>query len=125
MTHIRTDPACILHRPPRTAWGRWRFKRGRGRGCRVCVLGWSLSDLLRHRHATCEFGHCHLRMSQRTFDATRNVGPAVRQREPREAKLDELLGLSVVVDAAVPDGSWHLAENAKPHRVVHAGRVSE
>lgn len=42
--HTRTDPACVKHRPPRTAFGRWRFNRGRGRGCRVCVPPMSADD---------------------------------------------------------------------------------
>jgi hypothetical protein len=43
--HVPTDPACRLHRPPVTRWGRWRFDRARGKGCPVCVprRGWVLA----------------------------------------------------------------------------------
>ena len=34
--HTRTDPACVLHRPPTTTIGRWWFDRRRGRRCRAC-----------------------------------------------------------------------------------------
>lgn len=37
MSHRRTDPACVEHRPPRTVLSRWRFKRARGRVCRDCL----------------------------------------------------------------------------------------
>jgi len=35
--HVTTDPACARHRPPRTWWQRWRFGRGRGFSCLVCM----------------------------------------------------------------------------------------
>ena len=37
--HRRTDPGCMRHRLPRTAFGKWRFERARGRECPVCYPG--------------------------------------------------------------------------------------
>ncbi|GAB6938344.1 hypothetical protein ACQP60_04275 [Isoptericola variabilis] len=37
--HRTTDPACGLHRPPRTRWQRWQFDRARGLACPLCTGG--------------------------------------------------------------------------------------
>lgn len=38
--HERTDPACRLHRAPRTAIGRWHHNRNWGLACPECVGRW-------------------------------------------------------------------------------------
>lgn len=37
MRHVRTDPVCRRHRPPRSRLGRWWFDRHRGQVCPVCA----------------------------------------------------------------------------------------
>lgn len=36
MRHHRTDPACIEYNEPRTPFGGWWLKYGRGKICRAC-----------------------------------------------------------------------------------------
>lgn len=44
MKHVKTDPACLHHRPPRTWWQRWRFERGHGHECPICTLGLNIAQ---------------------------------------------------------------------------------
>lgn len=44
MKHVKTDPACLRHCPPRTWWQRWRFERAHGRECPLCMLGLNIAQ---------------------------------------------------------------------------------
>lgn len=36
MRHVRTDPACVIHKPPRGRISAWWFDRHRGVICPIC-----------------------------------------------------------------------------------------
>lgn len=52
LAHIRTDPICVYHRPPRGHISTWWFDRHRGLSCRRCA-----TSRVEHRYDP-ETGRC-------------------------------------------------------------------
>jgi hypothetical protein len=48
--HIRTDPICVYHRPPKGRISTWWFDRHRGLSCPRCGICGSNSRLIREHY---------------------------------------------------------------------------
>jgi hypothetical protein len=82
----------------------------------------TLTDIVRRRYETGEYGNAHFAMSSATVTAIREPTPKTEFKPPAYlgGRFGDLLSIPVRVDETLPEGAWRLVDNSTGDVIVES-----